>query len=69
MGRLSDLSRTYLLSSCEDTDAKTLFFLSQSNGNQKNKQPKKTSLCNNIRTTRVEKQQEEKTDTIPLLLE
>lgn len=33
------------------------------------KQPNKTSLCNNIRTTKVEKQQEEKTDTVPLLLE
>lgn len=33
MGRLSDPSRTYLLSSFEDTDAKTLFFLSQSKGN------------------------------------
>lgn len=30
---------------------------------------RKKSLCNNVRASRVEKQQERKTDTIPLLVE
>jgi len=61
------------------------FFVGQSNGekkylkkkkllhhqnkNKRKKNTRKTSLCNNIRTIKVEKQQEEKIDTIPLLLQ
>lgn len=68
MGTFSDLSRTCFLSKSEDIDAEicgcVLFFFLLLFFNKKKK-----SLCNNLRTSGVEKQQERKTDTIPLLVE